>query len=200
MRIFLVGIAIAICFGLFLGCGNAAEIENTSVVTKSNIEAKKQAETYYEKAMEAYEQKNYIVAVDQLEKGLDTISLSNDAALAMSSIFVQLYRNLIVMYNQTGVALLQKGLLDENTAQYFDKSLNMIQKLDQDQSNLKKEIDSSLSMAGGLDHYRADAYYSLGIIYGALQKKDLKDEYVRKLRSLGRNDWADEVERGNKSN
>lgn len=180
--------------------GESAEMGKSTVEVKANLEARKQAELSYQKGREAYDQGNYYLAADYFEKGIGVVGYSEDPALAISPLAKELYVRAFVVNETLGMDLLKKGFISEKTAEYFKKVIIVIQQLDKGpDTGLKKEIDDSLPAEKKLSGFLANCYYNLGMIYDALGKKDLKNEYIQKLRSLGRSDWADEVERGYKA-
>ena len=179
-----------IAVGNLTGC---ASKEDVSLSAQSR-EAVIQAEAFLEKSGVAFNEQNYIVAIDDVEKALNILRSTQDPEVLRSNTYSLAYKNLIILNNQLGVSFLKKNIVTADVANYFQKSLDLILRLDQEAPGVKEDINSALQSAGGLAIYQSEAYYFLGTI--AVEQKDAvkAKEYLAKLRSSGSSQSAAELE------
>ena len=160
-----------------------------------NRSAREQAEGLFQKGRLEYQRGNDQKAIDYFQRGIGVVADSADSELALSPLSRELYFHALVLNETIGMDRLKRGYMSVETAEYFQKTVEMILRLDED-LQLKNEIDSLLPSAKKLSGFLANCYYNLGMIYNSLGYSHLRNEYGAKLRSLGRNDWADEVMSG----
>jgi len=157
-----------------------------------NGTARRKAKKAAHKAELALSEGKKTAALNHYEEALTLIANSQDNDFALSRFPLQIYMQTLMLNQDIGVDLLEEGRYSTKGAEYFHKTLMMIDALDKNYL-YKQKVAQILPKAVTFDTLKAASYFNLGVIYEVKGNLYLKDRYMELLRSAARNDLADEL-------